>query len=105
MSQHTPGPWRLRNSGLALIIEGAEESCPIEGRARGAVCTTGWFPACAGNKKHRSTEPTERQAADAALITAAPDLLGACKLAIRNLDPSPYWIGALLAAVAKAEGR
>ena len=117
MAQHTPGPWRLRNSGQALIIEGAEEPCPIQGRARGPVCTTGWFPLCAGSKRLRRGGPTERQAADAALITAAPDLLAALKAVQEHIwadcripgevrrDWEAVYHNTVCRAVAKAEGR
>ncbi len=82
---HTPGPWHIVRRSTVCAGDRDEIDNPI--RVHVADCYG------------------RRAEANAHLIAAAPDLLAACELAVRNLDPAPYWIGALTAAIAKARGK
>lgn len=66
--KHTPGPWRFNAHG-AIFGPGGE---PIQ------TC---------GEYAIRFGEGTEEAFANARLIAAAPDLLKACKMAFKDLEP------------------
>ena len=100
MSKHTPGPWKVEGDSV-YYIDG------IEADAINLICRCG--------------DPSnERFAADAHLIVAAPDLLEACKGALKWLEgiklqgseardymsdgqPSDFGLNKLRAAIRKAE--
>lgn len=92
MSEHTPGPWTIQEYGddeaPALVIHMDTET---------RVC----FMATPG-----SHGDPARIEADALLISAAPDLLAACKDALGAFENNNAidW-GDLERAIAKAEGR
>src|SRR5690349_20567172 len=97
MSGHTKGEWRLNGNGVH-ITHGNVGTCV----------------ACAYDPEHPS-QLTEECRANARLIAAAPDLLSACELALKRIDPNPdagtaleEWAAeacyALSAAIAKATG-
>lgn len=76
MSKYTPGPWRIEDQDI------------IGNEINGYVCT--W----------------SGRAADADLISAAPDLLEALKLVMQDGCGAYQWIDdKAYAAIAKAEGR
>ena len=83
-AQHTPGPWLRKSSPGDLF----------------GLCTA------AGESIlyiHNGVMPTLE---DACLISAAPDLLTACKAALDAFDmDAQVPLDILIAAVAKAEGR
>ncbi len=85
MAEHTPGPWRVEKYVSAVGMY-----CIVEPHGRSLAFTD-----------IRANE------ADANLLAAAPDLLEACKRALRDMTE---WDGDELiplieAAIAKAEGR
>lgn len=89
-TQHTPGPWIIESGvGFYSII------CRDGGKYDGATIA---HEVCNGE-------------ANAQLIAAAPDLLEACKYAVRELGPESEGVccwqafDALQAAIAKAEGK
>lgn len=93
MSKHTPGPWRAGSSPSHIIAES----------------DTGWddeanLSAYGG---HLICESVAREA-NAALIAAAPELLAACKLALKSWFSGEISERAmemvLRDAIAKAEG-
>jgi hypothetical protein len=91
MSKHTPGPWFVpkENAGSAATSVWARG-----GDVRVADCNSGCI-ALPGRQ------------CDARLIAAAPELLEACKDALRDLiaDGHEHYrvAGTLIAAIAKAE--
>lgn len=99
MSKHTPGPWALQMA----------EDC--QGRQLDEMVK--WVVTANSHDLWISTGPTwdaEHDAealANAHLIAAAPELLQACKVAVRYLDPSQYVSAIRLidAAIAKATGQ
>jgi len=88
---HTPGPWRAVVRSNQKGIRNVAVDLP----PRGA-----WFPSA-------TAAFTKEDVANARLIAAAPDLLAACKTALRHLcDTDACHEGKLVrAAIAKAEGR
>ena len=92
MSAHTPGPWTVESDGSTVSMGG---QCVIVGPAPDGA-------------------PREQERANARLIAAAPDLLRACRKALRDLkpffeddEPHPTFVElekTLYAAIAKAEG-
>ena len=90
---HTPGPWDLDIEGSKWFIDGADE------------LTVAYLD------REGFREKGEIEA-NARLIAAAPELLAACKSALRaledNLDPGPMDSDAKTAlrlVIAKTEGR
>lgn len=109
--RHTPGPWTL----CAHLKDQDKCSCSYRGVIWGsddkAVCQPGHEPAPEGQE---GTEPQrysrEVEFANSRLISAAPDLLEACKgllncfgLVMTDGERNAVW--AARDAVAKAEGR
>jgi hypothetical protein len=90
MSGHTPGPWRW-------VQDDAETTIDLRGPDDRDVLSI--YESHGGGQR-----PTE---ADGHLIAAAPELLAACKNALRLLDTMANTQAAkvLVAAIAKAEGR
>ncbi|HEU4731722.1 MAG TPA: hypothetical protein VFT22_27690 [Kofleriaceae bacterium] len=95
MDKHTPGPWEA-DAGKPIVIWG-----PFPHRSRIAEVIQEW----------QGTRNVVE--ANAKLLTAAPDLLAACELAIHDLEAlslairplaSSESIAALRAAIAKARG-
>lgn len=100
---HTPGPWTIgKKPRLQPYIEGADgtQVCSCGGNAPGSGAYT--------------TETFRRRDANARIIAAAPDLLGAAKAAgewlstRKNLhrdDDAFAVFSRIIAAVVKAEGQ
>lgn len=93
-TKHTPGPWTYEPGEGCLA--------PPEGSPRNQV---GRFH-CGRNDDGNDGRPTK---ADAALISAAPDLLAACENAVRDIvaltDAAPEFDPRYLReAIAKARG-
>ncbi len=96
MSQHTPGPWKVKQ-GTDVTEDRAKEPCTV------AKCWSSTF-----------SPPREEAAANARLIAAAPDLLAACKRGLAALtvavevgggDPAEHECCRQMGlAIAKAEG-
>ena len=90
MDKHTPGPWRYDNSVMGRVFQDTSSTGPGYSGAK-MIC-----------------HGIARQ--DARLITAAPDLLAACKAALRVLESEPECAiykahtGIVRAAIAKTEG-
>lgn len=89
MSKYTPGPWNL--------VQHNEKDSRVGRKTLLAIVYSEAF------------RDRENQEANARLIATAPDLLEACRLAKKHLEPdliepgrSVFW--ALVAAIAKAEG-
>jgi len=92
MSAHTPGPWAIgfSSSGYPYEIR-ADHQCGIKGAIRSVIRWAG------------IGLPSSPQAlANAHLITAAPELLAACKACMEN---DGDWVPLMSAAIDKAEGR
>lgn len=96
MSKHTPGPWEVGEFSDFLGYD-----CMTAGVRAGPVYLDG---ADYGQKRvHPMTDDQkERMMADAHLIAAAPDLLGALKHMIIQPDE---WLCEARVAIARAEGR
>lgn len=88
MSEHTPGPWVAAHDFI------------YDSNHRRVADAAPWSP----TTKER---PDETVHANARLIAAAPDLLAACRLAARYLDPRHYSdaVRDIDAAIAKATGQ
>ena len=88
MSPHTPGPWKVEQS------QEYESTYTI---VNGPGFLSHWV----------NPNAEEEEAANARLIAAAPDLLVACRMALndRMYKDWPAIADALMAAIAKAEGR
>ena len=110
MTEHTPGPWVLRDYGASYSGKMA---------LLGGLDHGGKFPWLLGSIQvcHKSEDavgwqPWPEGEANARLIAAAPDLLAACYTALHftaNIDP--WWepshqqtVATLRAAIAKARG-
>lgn len=93
-SQHTPGPWRLHVNTSTVVCSGPVGPQHI----RIADCRV---------YEHRDS--LANCEANARLITAAPDLLSACKFvaetAVSWQPFTPGDIALVKAAIAKAEGK
>jgi hypothetical protein len=94
--KHTPGPWKIAtamNRGVTFLF--------IFGPNQEEICVSGVS----------QEKIDDQQKADANLISAAPDLLAACKLAHAYLEGGgtvsewPDVFAALLSAIEKAEGK
>ncbi len=93
MSKHTPGPWTLLGSEIRSSDRG--------------VALIKWEHARYGDPARGAVEAEDR--ANACLIAAAPELLEACKEALRQSccdgDLCAYgWHDLARAAIQKAEG-
>lgn len=105
-SKHTPGPWGLERNGFDT--DGIRVAS--DGGRGPTIAWVGADTIGEDNREHLSAEGH----ADACLVAAAPDLLEACRGAVdlsRRCDLQidavlgvPE-VRALLAAIAKAEGR
>lgn len=97
MSKHTPGPW---------LIEA--QNCHTGDIATVHHTTNGWVTIYAPHWAETGMEPPE-QSANARLIAAAPDLLDALRLAVRQNSHDMMLTGEELrfceAAIAKATGQ
>lgn len=103
MSKHTPGPWFVDRNHNGIVIGVA----PLQGRRNDLDMVCDFL----------GREPGDDPAADAAIIAAAPDLLEACREAIRlyenySLVAQPVageglnvgkWLAHTRATIAKAE--
>ena len=86
MAKHTPGPWHrnIRANGHYPVVFAGRNT---------HVCTAS-----------QQTDPAETEA-NIDLLSAAPELLAACRAALLRDDVADSELGDLLrAAVAKAEG-
>jgi hypothetical protein len=107
-AQHTPGPWAINRT----LVDGAWARFHIAGRKHGSI-----YPIC--EKTFETGEDVEVAIADAHLIAAAPELLGALKDVSNYLwgstdqvnrpAPDGTLLGSVLkqasAAISRAEGR
>lgn len=75
-STHTPGPWKLYNNSTTEICAGENNEWVAE------TC----FKLATGGVGHRKQDCYKKEAANARLIAAAPDLLVAIKFLIENVD-------------------
>jgi hypothetical protein len=98
MTKHTPGPWRVRflppNDESFFVQANTYPGHPYHGVTSGMDVI--------GDEDY----PTKL--ADAHLVSAAPDLLEAAKIALENLEASKEFFGTrsiLRVAISKAEGR
>lgn len=102
-AKHTPGPWSL-------------ERVPIQSRGgSNTAYKIGPFTCCLYDDwRPREAGTSEGEnAANARLMAAAPDLLAACKMALRDVGDggpssdyaSAYTVSQIKAAIARAEGR
>ncbi len=87
---HTPGPWTASHEGTSIVLSSLG---PIAIVATGTIALGAY-----SSDKIRS---------NAALISAAPDLLAACEVALndRMYKEWPDVADILTAAIAKAEGK
>jgi len=95
---HTRGPWEICGSTIEVIIDAdVEVDCTVIKSADGSeVCLLA-----------RDSECSEQLEANARLISAAPDMLEACKLVIEQAGlstNSPCYIK-LKQVIEKAEGK
>lgn len=93
---HTPGPWEIVSRGNGALD-------PLTVRV---AFTSGAY--VAEIRPAGSDDPTEVRA-NAHLISAAPDLLAACQMALRELQASGLWADhpnceQIRAAITKAHG-
>lgn len=102
MSKHTPGPWKP-------IPFGSMEECDIVGPSHDPVEEVFQYIATVYGGLGGEDETTSR--ANGRLISAAPDLLAACKLVLAegfSESDKATWahdlVAKLNAAIAKAEG-
>lgn len=105
MSEHTPGPWAVRDDGY-------DYPCPpIDAEAVGR----GYYASVANaiqrdpHPQHGGGISRQTAAANARLIAAAPDLLAACRHAMDCLTQPELYDGqdaidALERAIARVEG-
>ena len=84
VGSHTPGPWQLGSSKVA--IWGSD----------GSVVADAW---------ESNDRPDKECEANARLIAAAPDLLAALKSARHGLEAAGMGCSRVIAAINKAEGR
>jgi hypothetical protein len=92
MSKFTPGPWRInKESGIRT---------PIDSGAK-HIAMVSYFH----NGQENDVSGKEHDA-NAALISAAPELYEACKLIVETIDLSemPKTQEEILAAISKADG-
>lgn len=108
MSTHTQGPWEIETDhdegDDVVLIHGAADAPGLVPIA--TVFTVDAFP-CTDDEDRESLRAEYE--ANARLITAAPDLLAACELAIEAIEGIAEWgepeikaRQALIAAIAKA---
>ena len=93
MTQHTPGPW---TATFPITAPGKRDAWVISGGGGRSISI---LP---------DTADMQNDAANAALIAAAPDLLKACKVALGTLNTMmdiERTRTELAAVIAKAEGR
>lgn len=104
MSQHTPGPWRLKTTGNYGNTIEARTGDTAEGTPRFSVVCSYQTALPRGN--HTVDVEEANAQANGHLIAAAPDLLAALKVAQLWLDvDGRFDMQAINAAIAKAEGR
>ena len=106
MTSHTPGPWVCRHwdGNQQIVIESVRHRGPNElALVRPPLTATphdGWT--C-------TAEDVAENEANARLIAAAPELLEACKLSLKNVLSDTIaistWRDMLRNAIAKAEGK
>lgn len=93
-AKHTPGPWVLSEDHVSAIY-----GAPVDGRSYGVVAKTSEY-----------IDPRDSQEANARLISAAPELLEVCKIALDALGCDRLWQDrleaqrAIRAAMRKATG-
>ena len=95
MNEHTPGPWEAENTNSGIMIKST--------RKPGYLAAARWF-----------TQSSKEIWANAYLIAAAPDLLGACEAALEIIGVYDEGVGltleermlerTILVAIAKARG-
>ena len=92
--KYTPGPWNANFTRFSRWVVGFHITDPKHGSLR---------PICEAYDKMGAMNPDEI-AANARLISAAPELLEALKWAVDNPNDDAYWIEQARAAIAKATG-
>ena len=92
--KYTKGPWNANFTRFSRWVVGFHITDPKHGSLR---------PICEAYDKMGAMNPDEI-AANARLISAAPELLEALKWAVDNPNDDAYWIEQARAAIAKATG-
>jgi hypothetical protein len=101
MSKHTPGPWVV-HSHKAYVVPAEHADRRIGGHRdkdidlqefAQEICALHW------PDRHRNEDEVK---ANAQLISAAPELLDALKMAYEDI---PGWVGLARKAIEKAEGK
>ena len=92
--KYTQGPWNANFTRFSGWVVGFHITDPKHGSLR---------PICEAYDKMGAMNPDEI-AANARLISAAPELLEALKWAVDNPNDDAYWIEQARAAIAKATG-
>ena len=92
--KYTRGPWNANFTRFSGWVVGFHITDPEHGSLR---------PICEAYDKTGAMNPDEI-AANARLISAAPELLEALKWAVDNPNDDAYWIEQARAAIAKATG-
>ena len=92
--KYTKGPWNANFTRFSRWVVGFHITDPKHGSLR---------PICEAYDKTGAMNPDEI-AANARLISAAPELLEALKWAVDNPNDDAYWIEQARAAIAKATG-
>ena len=104
MAGHTPGPWRYEEDDYGHVITmGSRLGDPSHWAVQHEIeYQHGLDPSY-----EPDTYAFAEAEANARLIVAAPDLLAAAKVAVKKCGGADYEAGreALLAAIAKAEGK
>lgn len=93
MSEHTPGPWDATKSGRA--------------DGEWSITKHTWGGGSWGNDNYQvvaTAKECDEVQANAHLISAAPELLAACREALDYLQNMPGPADRLCAAIAKARG-
>ncbi len=110
-TKHTPGPWLIRVDGTStgrgpeIYVEGPH----YDDGSKFVIAECGCSEHTDGGKRWKRTQDADQIEANAQVLTAAPELLEAAKLAVRILEacyPGPHkdWTP-IRAAIAKAEGQ
>ncbi len=104
-TQHTPGPWAWHEGHDTIWPRGRDGTGPeVVGPSESGLYGPEYQPVVQGFWRNDGVADAEASSpANARLIAAAPDLLAACKAALKGLNGGD-WPALCAAAVVKAEG-